>query len=69
MDVLKMISNQKTADIIENEASDDSELNKYQIDLLIRTCAPREIVVCYDREEDERHYCGAYYLPYFKSSE
>ena len=34
-------------------ASCGSNLNKYQIDLLIRTCAPREIVVCYDREELE----------------
>lgn len=32
-------------------ASCGSHLNKYQVDLLIRTCAPREIVVCYDREE------------------
>lgn len=34
-------------------ASCGSNLNKYQIDLLIRTCAPREIVVCYDREEKD----------------
>lgn len=32
-------------------ASCGSNLNKYQIDLLMRYCAPREIVVCYDREE------------------
>lgn len=32
-------------------ASCGSNLNKYQIDLLMRYCAPREIVVCYDNEE------------------
>lgn len=32
-------------------ASCGSNLNKYQIKLLMRECAPREIVVCYDREE------------------
>lgn len=34
-------------------ASCGSNLNKYQIDLLVRYCAPREIVVCYDNEEVE----------------
>lgn len=32
-------------------ASCGSNLNKYQIDLLLRYCSPREIVVCYDNEE------------------
>ena len=32
-------------------ASCGSNLNKYQIDLLMRYCQPREIVVCYDNEE------------------
>jgi len=32
-------------------ASCGSNLNKYQIDLLMRYCAPRYIVVCYDNEE------------------
>mgnify|MGYP003315804525 CR=1 FL=1 len=32
-------------------ASCGSNLNKFQIDLLIRTCHPREIIVCYDNEE------------------
>lgn len=32
-------------------ASCGSNLNKYQVDLLMRYCAPREIVVCYDQEE------------------
>lgn len=32
-------------------ASCGSSLNKFQIDLLMRYCAPREIVVCYDNEE------------------
>ena len=32
-------------------ASCGSNLNKYQIDLLMRYCAPHEIVVCYDKEE------------------
>lgn len=30
-----------------------SQLNKYHIDLLMRYCAPREIVVCFDSEEKE----------------
>lgn len=34
-------------------ASCGSNLNKYQIDLLIHYCAPKEIIVCYDREEKE----------------
>lgn len=34
-------------------ASCGSNLNKFQIDLLLRYCAPREIVVCYDNEEIE----------------
>lgn len=32
-------------------ASCGSNLNKYQIDLLVRYCHPYEIVVCYDNEE------------------
>lgn len=32
-------------------ASCGSNVNKFQIDLLLRYCAPREIVICYDREE------------------
>lgn len=28
-----------------------SKINKFQIDLLMRTCAPIEIVVCFDKEE------------------
>ena len=33
-------------------ASCGSSLNKFQVDLLMRYCAPREIIVCYDREEE-----------------
>ena len=33
-------------------ASCGSNLNKFQVDLLIRTCGIREIVVCYDNEEN-----------------
>jgi len=36
-------------------ASCGSNLNKFQVDLLLRTCAPHEIVVCYDNEEVEGH--------------
>lgn len=32
-------------------ASCGSNLNKFQIDLLMRYCQPREIIVCYDSEE------------------
>lgn len=32
-------------------ASCGSNLNKFQIDLLVRYCQPKEIVVCYDQEE------------------
>ena len=32
-------------------ASCGSNVNKYQIDLLMRYCQPREIVICYDNEE------------------
>ena len=28
-----------------------SQLNKFQVDLLLRTCQPKEIVVCFDKEE------------------
>ena len=57
-------------------ASCGSNLNKYQIDLLIRTCAPREIVVCYDREEENgsnKYFDKLYnmckkYTPYCKMS-
>jgi hypothetical protein len=34
-------------------ASCGSNVNKYQIDLLMRYCQPREIVICYDNEELE----------------
>lgn len=34
-------------------ASCGSNLNKFQIDLLIRYCSPKNIVVCYDNEELE----------------
>lgn len=30
-----------------------SQFNKYQLNLLIRTCQPREIVICFDKEELE----------------
>lgn len=33
-------------------ASCGSNINKFQIDLLMRTCAPRYITVCFDREEE-----------------
>lgn len=29
-----------------------SNINKFQIDLLMRSCAPRNIVICFDREEN-----------------
>lgn len=29
-----------------------SKLNKYALDILMRTCHPREIVVCFDQEEE-----------------
>ena len=29
-----------------------SNLNKYQIKLLMKECAPREIIICYDNEEE-----------------
>lgn len=32
-------------------ASCGSNINKFQIDLLMRTCAPKNIVICFDREE------------------
>jgi len=34
-------------------ASCGSNFNKYQLDLLIRTCHPQEIVLCYDQEEEQ----------------
>lgn len=34
-------------------ASCGSNINKFQIDLLIRYCAPHEIVICYDKEEEK----------------
>lgn len=46
-------------------ASCGSNLNKYQIDLLLRHCAPREIVVCYDNEElahEEKYFNKLYRL-------
>lgn len=30
-----------------------SQLNKYQVDILMRTCRPKEIVLCFDNEEKE----------------
>ena len=30
-----------------------SQFNKYQLNLLIKTCMPREIVICFDKEELE----------------
>ena len=30
-----------------------NKLNKFQIDLAMRTCAPRNIVICYDNEEEK----------------
>lgn len=30
-----------------------SQFNKHQLDLLMRTCHPREIVICFDQEEKE----------------
>lgn len=32
-------------------ASCGSNINKYQIDLLMRTCHPKEIIICFDKEE------------------
>lgn len=34
-------------------ASCGSNLNKYQIDLLMRYCKPKEIIICFDNEENE----------------
>lgn len=34
-------------------ASCGSSFNKYQLDLLMRYCQPKEIVLCYDREEQD----------------
>lgn len=34
-------------------ASCGSNFNKFQVNLLMRTCAPKEIILCYDREETE----------------
>lgn len=33
-------------------ASCGNKFNKYQLDLLIRTCKPKEVVLCYDQEEE-----------------
>lgn len=33
-----------------------SKLNKYALDILVRECHPKEIVVCFDQEEDGRAY-------------
>lgn len=30
-----------------------SSLNKFQVDLILKTCAPHEIVLCYDNEEKQ----------------
>ena len=32
-----------------------SKLNKYALDILVRTCHPREIVICFDNEELSKH--------------
>ena len=37
-------------------ASCGSNLNKFQIDLLVRYCHPHEIIVCYDNEEKKGEY-------------
>lgn len=29
-----------------------SKINKFHIDLLMRTCQPKEVIVCFDKEED-----------------
>ena len=31
-----------------------SNLNKFQVDLLMRYCAPQEIIICFDNEEKEK---------------
>lgn len=35
-------------------ASCGNKFNKYQLDLLIRTCEVREVVLCYDQEEKQK---------------
>lgn len=29
-----------------------SSINKYQIDILLQTCAPKEFIICFDKEEE-----------------
>ena len=29
-----------------------SSINKYQIDILMKTCAPKEFIICFDKEEE-----------------
>ena len=31
-----------------------NSLNKFQIDLLMRNCAPSEIILCFDKEKDKK---------------
>ena len=31
-----------------------SQFNKYQLNLLLKLCAPREVVICFDNEEEEK---------------
>ena len=32
-----------------------SKLNKYALDILIRNCCPKEIVVCFDKEQINKY--------------
>lgn len=44
-------------------ASCGSNLNKFQIDLLIRYCAPHQVILCYDNEElkgEDKYYSKLY---------
>ena len=45
-------------------ASCGSSLNKYQIQLLLKNCHPREIVICYDNEEisGDKYYNKLYHF-------
>ena len=48
----KSVMQMESFDIINCSAAVcGSQLNKFQIDLLLRTCHPREIVLCFDKEE------------------
>ena len=48
-------------------ASCGSSFNKYQLDLLMRYCQPKEIVLCYDREEKEGQ--STYFAKLWKTCE